>query len=117
MFLYQRYTSLYSRKLHISERPLDLNVGLDTCLINSERLNSFETILNFAFNLGSTKCISLNLSKPEYIGVECSTSNIDVKSLEPFLIQITSISCITSLIEEYLSGRLSLKRNVFARSI
>jgi hypothetical protein len=49
----------------MSLNPLSLNVGRLICLKKSERLISFDTMLNLGFGLGSARYRSLNRNKPE----------------------------------------------------
>src|SRR5208283_2107959 len=87
-------TLAYSKKLVTSASPLRLNVGRNSWRENRDRLTSFETIEN-RDSLGFVRRRSLNRSRPEYIGVECSTSNrFEMLSL-PLDTQTTSISLST----------------------
>ena len=61
----QLNTSLYTRKLQTSPKPLTLKVGLLICRRKRARRTQFATILNFGFRFGSTRCRSLNRRRPE----------------------------------------------------
>src|SRR5258706_14947684 len=88
--VYQLYTFPYSRKLVSSDSPLRRNVGRRTCRTNRSRRASLDTTKNRK-RVGLVSKTSLNLSRPEYTGVECSTSNNPSIWFLPAATQMTSI--------------------------